>query len=36
MIQFPNKNMSVVENQIVERLVTDILAAGLTVSVCDG
>jgi hypothetical protein len=36
MIQFPNKNMSVVENQIVERLVTDILAAGLTVSVYDG
>ena len=35
-IQFPNKNMSVVENQIVERLVTDILAAGLTVSVYDG
>ena len=36
MIQFPNKNMSVVENQIVERLVTDILAAGFTVSVYDG
>jgi hypothetical protein len=35
-IQFPNKNMSVVENQIVERLVTDILAAGLTISVYDG
>lgn len=36
MIQFPNKNMSVVENQLVERLVSDILAAGLTVSVYDG
>lgn len=36
MIQFPNSNMSVVESQIVERLVSDILSAGLTVSVYDG
>ncbi len=36
MIQFPNKNMSVVENQIVERLVTDLLANSLSVSVWNG
>jgi hypothetical protein len=36
MIRYPNKNMSVVENQIVERLVNDILAAGCNITVWNG